>query len=251
MAFENILYDKKDGIGKIILNRPKQMNALTIDLLTELRAAVIETGQDPDVKVVVITGAGKAFSAGVDLVALGDLPMIGGRVGAVLDDPARAAIETIQRLPKIVIAMVNGFVFTGALELVLGCDLIIAAEEAKLGDTHTKFAIRPSWGMSQRLPRAAGLLNAKLMSYTAEPVTGTEAARMGLVNMAVPLAKLEEKVTEIARKIMANSPEATAAYKYLYNFGGRLSIGDGLTIEYNTEFVVNDTEERVKDFRKK
>ena len=105
--------------------------------------------------------------------------------------------------------------------------------------------------MSQRLPRAAGLLNARLMSYTAEPVSGKEAERMGLVNMAVPRENLEAKVIEVAKKIMANSPEATAAYKYLYNFAGRLAIGDGLTIEYNTEFVIRDTEERVKDFRKK
>ncbi|HEX7364450.1 MAG TPA: enoyl-CoA hydratase/isomerase family protein, partial [Dehalococcoidia bacterium] len=205
MAYENLLYEKKDGAARITINRPSVMNAITPTLLAEMKAAVRDAGKDDDVKVIVLTGAGRAFSAGVDLIALGDRKIEKGKVGPILDDPARALIEAIQTVPKVVIAMVNGFCITGAVEIVLGCDLIVTAEEAKFGDTHARWGLRPTWGMSQRLPRAIGMLKAKEMSFTADLITGKEAKELGLVNMAVPLDKLEETVQELIKKISANS----------------------------------------------
>jgi len=251
MAYENLLYEKKDGAARITINRPSVMNAITPTLLAEMKAAVRDAGKDDDVKVIVLTGAGRAFSAGVDLIALGDRKIEKGKVGPILDDPARALIEAIQTVPKVVIAMVNGFCITGAVEIVLGCDLIVTAEEAKFGDTHARWGLRPTWGMSQRLPRAIGMLKAKEMSFTADLITGKEAKELGLVNMAVPLDKLEETVQELIKKISANSMASLAAYKYLYNQGLNETLKNGLEFEARSEFDFTDTEERLAKFRKK
>jgi len=174
-----------------------------------------------------------------------------GKVGPILDEPARALIEAIQAVPKVVIAMVNGFCITGALEIVLGCDLVVAAEEAKFGDTHARWGLRPTWGMSQRLPRVIGMLKAKEMSFTADLITGKEAAQLGLVNIAVPLDKLEETVQELIKKISANSMASLAAYKHLYNQGLNETLKKGLEFEARSEFNITDTEERLAKFRKK
>ena len=251
MKYENLIYEKDEGIAKITINRPKVMNALSPAVLSEIKVAMQEASKDDDVRVVVLTGAGRAFSAGVDLISLEDRRLEGGGIGPILDDPARELINTIQAIPKVVIAMVNGYCLTGALEIVLGCDLIIASEEAKFGDTHTRWGLRPSWGMSQRLPRTIGLLKAKELSFTAEMITAQEAERIGLVNMTVPAEKLEETIQQLARKIMANSLEAIAAYKYLYNRGMRDILEKGLELEAKSEFVITDTEERLERFRKK
>ncbi len=251
MVYENIIYQKENSIAKITINRPKVMNALNPVVLSEIKAAIEEAGEDSEVGVIVLTGAGRAFSAGVDLKSLEDSKLERGSVGPILDEPGRDLINTIQTVPKAVIAMVNGYCFTGALEIVLSCDLIIASEEAKLGDTHTRWGIRPSWGMSQRLPRIVGILKAKELSFTADMITAQEAERIGLVNMAVPAEKLEETVQGLAKKIMTNSPETIAAYKYLYNHGMKETLGKGLELEANSKFVIRDTEERLKEFRKK
>ncbi|MHB8085270.1 MAG: enoyl-CoA hydratase/isomerase family protein, partial [Dehalococcoidia bacterium] len=151
MPYETLIYSKDSGIGRITINRPDAMNAITPGMLKELKAAVLEAGKDNEVKVIVLTGAGKAFCAGVDLKALGDRKLARGKVGNILDIPARELIDAIRAVPKVVIAVVNGFCFTGAVEIMLGCDLAIAAEEAKIGDTHAKWGLRPTWGMSARL----------------------------------------------------------------------------------------------------
>ncbi len=251
MTYENLIYEKRDGAAIITINRPSVMNAITPGLLSEMRFAIVEAGNDDEVKVIVLTGAGRAFSAGVDLIALGDRKLDRGKVGPILDDPARALIEAIQNVPKVVIAMVNGFCITGAMEIVLGCDLVVAAEEAKFGDTHARWGLRPTWGMSQRLPRAVGMLKAKELSFTADLITGKQAQELGLVNMAVPLDKLEETVQELVKKITLNSMASLAAYKHLYNHGLDETLKKGLELEARSEFDIMDTEERLAKFRKK
>ena len=251
MAYESLIYEKKDSVARMTINRPDVMNAITPTLLAEMKAAVLEAGKDSEVKVIVLTGAGRAFSAGVDLIALGDRKLDRGKVGPILDDPARELIQTIQDVPKVVIAMVNGSCILGAMEIVLGRDLIIAAEEAKFGDTHARWGLRPTWGMSQRLPRAIGMLKAKELSFTADLITGKQAYELGLVNMAVPLDKLEETVQELIKRITVNSEASLAAYKYLYNQGAKETLKSGLELEAGSEFDIQDTEERLAKFRKK
>jgi enoyl-CoA hydratase len=250
MAYDTILYLKDSGIGRITINRPQAMNAITPGMLVELKTAVIEAGNDKDVRVIVLTGAGKAFCAGVDLKALGDRKIEKGKVGDILDIPARELIQSIRAVPKAVIALVNGFCFTGALEIMLACDLVIASEEAKIGDTHAKWALRPTWGMSARLPRRVGSLKAKELSFTADAVSAKEAERVGLVNAAVPADKLEEALRTMCKKIMANSSESVAAYKYLYNANESMLLDKSLELEFDSEFEIRDTEERLAQFRK-
>jgi len=186
----------------------------------------------------------------VDLKALGEVTLTGGKVGDILDIPARELIDAIRSVPKLVVALVNGFCFTGALEIMLACDLVIASEQAKIGDTHAKWGLRPTWGMSARLPRRVGFLKAKELSFTADAITAQEAERIGLINQAVPADKLEQALETMAKKIMANSPQSILAYKHLYNTNEAMTLDQGLALEFGSEFQISDTEERLKGFKK-
>jgi len=250
MTYETILYQTEGGIGRITMNRPEAMNAITPTMLTELKTAVLEAGEDKSTQVIVLTGAGKAFCAGVDLKALGDRSLKGGKVGDILDIPARELIDAIRSVPKAVIALVNGYCFTGAMEIMLGCDLVIASENAKIGDTHAKWGLRPTWGMSARLPRRVGFLKAKELSFTADAVTAGEAERIGLINLAVPAEQLEEALHTMATKIMASSPQSIGAYKHLYNTNEAMTLEESLGLEFASEFEIPDTEERLSGFKK-
>jgi enoyl-CoA hydratase len=250
MPYNTITYRLDSGIGRITMSRPEALNAITYEMLREIKAAVIEAGNDPSVKVIVLTGAGRAFCAGVDLKALGNVKIVNGRAGEKLDNPGRELVHSIRSIPKVVIAMVNGYCFTGALEIVLACDLVLAAEEAKIGDTHAKWGIRPGWGMSALLPRRVGFLKAKELSFTADTISGKEAERIGLVNQAVPAAKLEEALQVMVKKIASNSPQSVALYKHLYNTNESMSLDQSLELEVNAEFTITDTEDRVAQFRK-
>lgn len=250
MTYETIIFHKDQGIARITINRPQAMNAITPAMLVELKNAILDAGNDKKVGVIAITGSGRAFSAGVDLKSLGDRKITDGRVGDILDIPGQELIQAMRNVPKPVIALVNGFCFTGALEIMLACDIVIAASEAKIGDTHAKWGIRPSWGMSARLPRRVGFLKAKELSFTAEAVTAEEAWRIGLVNTVVPGEKLEETFRGMAEMIMANSRQSVAAYKHLYNTNENMSLEDSLSLELTEKIEIDDTEERIGRFRK-
>jgi enoyl-CoA hydratase/carnithine racemase len=155
-AEAELLVDRSDRVATITLHRPDALNAITLTMLESLGDELERLAADDDIDVVVLTGAGRSFCAGVDLKALGDRELVGGSVGDLLDVPARRVTALLASMPAITIAKVNGFCFTGALELVLACDLAVAANEAKFADTHAKFGLRPTWGMSARLPRAKG-----------------------------------------------------------------------------------------------
>ncbi len=210
-----------DGVATITLDRPDALNAITAEMLRALTDSLDRFADDDAVDVIVLTGAGRAFSAGVDLKALGQRSLHGGKVGDVLDLPARAVIQRLTTIPRVVVARVNGYCFTGALELVLACDLAIAAEGATFGDTHAKFGLRPTWGMSQRLVAAVGITKARELSYTARPFTGSEAAEWGLVNRAVPAEELDKATAELTSAIRRNSKGSLAAYKDLYRARAR------------------------------
>ena len=250
MAYKNLIYQKDGGIATVTINRPEVMNALSQAALAELKAAIEEAGKDDDVLVVILTGAGRAFSAGRDFQSLADELKEAGE-GPLLKDAVRDATDAIVAVPKVVIAMVNGYCLTGALEIALGCDLIVASEAAKFGDTHARYGLRAGAGLSQRLPRLVGILKAKELSFTADIITAQEAERIGLVNMLVPAEKLESAVRDLANKIMANSRDSIAAYKYLYNAGMMGTMERGMELEATTDFVIRDTEERIRKFGKK
>ena len=236
-------------VATVTLSRPDALNALTPDMLVELGDTLLEIARDDAVRVVVLTGEGRAFSSGVDLKALGGRSLEGGSVGDVLDLPARRAIELLTTMSKVVVAKVNGFCFTGALELALGCDLVVAADEAKFGDTHAKFGLRPTWGMSQRLIRLVGVARARELSYTARTFTGVEAAAWGLAIRSVPRDELDAVVDELVATLLANSPGSLAAYKDLYRAALDSDMVAGLAYEAGAEYEIPDTDERVADFR--
>lgn len=250
MLYKNIIYEKLEGIAWVTLNRPEARNAIHPGMLNEVRQAIISAGKEDDVRVVVVTGAGKAFCAGLDLKALGDRQLEHGEVGPDIDDSARALINEVRNLSKPVIAMVNGACITGAMEIIVNFDLIIASENARFGDTHTRWGIRPSWGLSQRFPRRIGILKAKEFSFTARIFSAKEAEQVGLVNRVVPLEKLKEEVMALAENIIKNSAETIAAIKFLYNRGMAMTEEEGLKLEAETRFEINDTNERLKEFRK-
>jgi len=243
-----VLVTSEGSVTTITLNRPEVLNALTPELVERLGDALEAAAADPDVGVVVLTGAGRAFSAGVDLKALAGNPLPGGEVGDGLDVPGRRALDLITTMPKVVIGKVNGHCFTGALELLLGCDLIVTADEATFGDTHAKWGLRPSWGMSQRLIRLVGVARARELSYTARLFSGVEAAAWGLAIRSVPRAELDAVVDELAATLLDNSAAVIAAYKDLYRQALDDGLTDGLRYEADTHYPVRDSWERLGAF---
>ena len=246
---DEVRSDMDGGVATVTLHRPEALNAITPSMLTSLVVTLEDLAADGSVRVVVLTGAGRAFSAGVDLKALAGRSLEGGSVGDVLDVPARRAIELLTTMPQIVVAKVNGHCFTGALELVLACDLVLVADEAKLGDTHAKFGLRPTWGMSQRLPRTVGVARARELSYTARTFSGLEAAEWGLALRAVPAVDLDAAVDEVVAQLRANSAGALAATKDLQRAALDHTLHDGLRYEAAATYRIDDTEARVADFR--
>jgi enoyl-CoA hydratase len=249
VSSDHITTTIRDGVATIVLDRPEALNALTSEMLSALATTLDALATDDAVEVIVLTGAGRAFSAGVDLKALGTRRLDGGKVGDVLDVPARAVTSRLTSISKLVIAKVNGFCFTGALELVLACDLSIAAETAKIGDTHAKFGLRPTWGMSQRLVATIGITRARELSYTARTFTGSDAAAWGLVTRAVPADELDRAVAELVAEVKQNSMGSLAAYKDLYRTSLDVGLAEGLGYETATEYDISDTETRIAGFR--
>ena len=238
-----------DGpVRTLTLDRPEALNALTPALLEELADGLESAADAPDVRIVILTGEGRAFSAGVDLKVLAEMGSAGGDVSSVLNGPARRVTELLSTMPKVTIAKVNGHCFTGALELALACDLMVVAEEAKMGDTHTKFGLRPTWGMSARLVRVVGLARARELSYTARVFTGADAAAMGMATRAVPSGELDAVVAELADAIMANHPDSITAYKDLYRHQQDVGLSAGLEFEYATKYHISSDGDRVAGF---
>jgi len=250
MNYAFITRELSQGVATLTFNRPDALNALTPELLKETEDALTEIAGDDAVNVVVITGAGRAFSAGVDLKALQSqgLDLTKGNVGDDLNATAQRVQELLENMPQATIAKVNGFCFTGGVELMLACDIIIAAEEAKFGDTHAKLGLRPTWGMTQRLPRRVGMMRAKELSFTARTIDGIEAARIGLVLEAVPRDELDSFVDELCTAITANSAGSVAAYKDLYHVADNTGQDDGLDYETHTAYDIPEVTERMAGF---
>jgi enoyl-CoA hydratase/carnithine racemase len=250
---KNIIIKLNYKIAEITLNRPERMNAITIDLLKELKDELISINNDKSISVIILTGAGKAFSAGVDLRQLeaNGTDVSSGGVGKELDKHANEVIKLLEDSPKAVISKINGFCFTGGLELALSADLIYIANEAKLGDTHAILGFRPSWGLTQRLPQYTGITRAKELSFTANTISGVQAVEYGIALESFPIEELDSQVNEIALKISKNSPNSIKAYKDLYSAARNKGLIEGLEYEANTSYDIPEVKERVQEFLKK
>lgn len=242
-----VLREDMDGIAKLTLNRPQQLNAMNPALFIELRAHVDAIAADTDgVGCVILTGAGKSFSAGNDLAA------IAARERAPSKHFQAETIAALEALPQPTICAVRGHCFTGALELILGCDLLIASDTARFCDTHGKFGMVPLWGLTQRLPRRIGLLRAKEMSFTGRIISGLEAVTIGLANACVPDAELDAHVMQFARGIVANSWHSARGNKLLYQISQQLDLDEGLAYERDKgPGVAPDMAARVANFGRK
>lgn len=250
---QNIIININDKVAEIILNRPERMNAITIDLLKELKDALLSINKDESLSVIIVTGAGKAFSAGVDLRQLeaNGTDVSSGGVGKELDKHANEVIKLLEESPKAIISKINGFCFTGGLELALAADLIYIANEAKLGDTHAILGFRPSWGLTQRLPKYIGIARAKELSFTAKTISGIQAVEYGIALESLPREQLDSHVNEIAVKISKNSSNSIRAYKDLYSAASNKGLAEGLEYEANTSYDIPEVKERVQEFLKK
>ena len=238
-----VLRQDRDGLALLTLNRPDKLNSLTVGMFEELRDHVTALYKDDTIGCVVLRGAGKCFSAGHDLADIAE----GEKV------PSRGwhseSLRLMERLPKPVIAAVHGHCYTGALEVALAADFIIAAESAKFGDTHAKWALTPIWGMSQRLPRRVGIATAKRLMFTAEMIKADEAYRIGLAEKVVPDADFDAEVDKLARQILANSPFSHAANKRLLEATDARDMDSGLQWEIlNNEGVGPDMHARIGAF---
>jgi enoyl-CoA hydratase/carnithine racemase len=234
----------KDGLAILTLNRPDVLNALSPTLFVELRAHVDALAtQIDDVGCVILCGRGRSFSAGNDLKAIqsGDVA------------PSRhfqaETLDAIENLPQPVIAAVHGHCYTGSLELALACDLMIVSKSARLADTHGKWGMAPTWGMSQRLPRRIGLLAAKEMMFSGRVVSGEEAVALGLANRCVEDEALLDAAEAMARTFLENSWFTLRADKMLVNRGQSYTLADGLAFERdNSPGRGPDLEERLARF---
>ncbi|WP_425409980.1 enoyl-CoA hydratase/isomerase family protein [Hyphococcus sp.] len=243
--------DLADGVATVMLNRPDALNAFTPDLLRALISALNDV--QTNARAIILEGAGRAFSAGVDLKLLQGATFEEGKVDDVFDGASFAAVEAIRHCPVPLIAKVHGFCFTGALELALHADFILTTIDTKFGDTHAKWGLRPSWGMSQNLARAVGVRRARELSFTTATFTGADAARWGLANAAfTDKAALDSETQNRAVAIAAASPGAIAAYKDLYRLHEEnRPLEDALTEEVARNYPgITDTMERLRGFAK-
>ena len=237
------------GVLTIRFNRPDVLNAIHPEMLSGL-IEHLESLSDTT-RVVVLEGAGRAFSAGVDLKVLQGVRPHAGKIGDIFDEPAAAAAAAIRAAAVPVIAKIHGFCFTGALEIALHCDLIYTTLNTKFGDTHAKFGLRPTWGMTQTLSQAVGIRRAKELSFTAKTFTGAQAVEWGLAQAAAEDdAALADLVRDVSQAIAANSPGAVEAFKDLYRIAqGGLSIEEALGEETWREYPdITDTQERLEAF---
>ena len=248
-----LLVNLENNILTITLNRPEALNAYRPEMLIEIREIIIQTEDDPNVAVIVIEGAGKAFSAGVDMNVLQVFDPNAGKIGDLFDKPAALAWDTFRKSRCPIIAKVHGACFTGALEMALHCDFIFTTLDTKFGDTHAKFGLRPTWGMSQTLSQAIGVRKAKDMSFSARTVLGDEAVRLGIANEAVEdKDALDALVDKRAGQIASNSQASVSAFKDLYNVAqSGLSMDDALKEEFSREYPdIKDTNDRLAGFKK-
>ena len=249
MDYRHLLYHRDEHIVTISLNRCEVLNALSPELICELRTAIERFQNDEQAHLLILKGEGRAFSAGVDLKAMQDHIRDGKFSMQEILDEGVDLIDRIYDMPKICIAQVHGHCYTGALELMLAFDLVYCADETKLGDTHAKWGILPKWGMSQRLIRRVGVMQAREMSYTCRPITGPEAARIGLVNASVPLAELENFLQRRAHDILKNSRQTVAAFKHLYHRSEELHLDKALQVERDYNPDITDREDMIKAFQ--
>lgn len=226
------------GYAVLMLNRPEKLNALSMELRAELVAAIEELRRDPAVRVLIVTGAGRAFCSGLDLNELSK---------AESNSAQAFALDVVAALLKFegpVIGAINGVAATGGFEIAMACDILIASTDAQFADTHAKVGLLPGWGLSVRLPRRIGLHRAKEMAFTARFVSAAEAGAWGLVNRVVPPDELLVEARAMAEAMLAVVPEILVKYKKLLDSSFGRPAAEALVSERAAATEANATVDR-------
>ena len=238
--------DTPEGVTTLTLNRPDKLNALDPAMFVAFRNHVDAIARSADVGCVIITGAGRSFCAGHDLGAISS----GERAPSRHFEPE--TVDALEQLPMPTIAKIRGHCFTGGLEFALGCDLLVAAEDAELGDTHGQWGLAPIWGISVRLPERVGVSRAKELMFTSRRISGTEAASIGLVDHAIPADDLDARVDALAAEIVANSWGTNRIDKALLAANTTMARREALDHERTRPFgMPEDMQERMQRPKKR
>src|SRR5690242_4959389 len=229
LTLENVLYEKKDGVAYVTLNRPKVMNALNRKTWEELRAAFEDARDDVNIRGIILTGAGdKAFIAGADISELATVSAVRAEESSRY---GQDVLNFVENLGKPVIAAINGFALGGGCETAMACTIRVASETAKFGQPEVKLGLVPGGGGTQRLPRLVGKGRALQIILSGEVISAQEAYRIGLVNEVVPAAEVTARAEAILRQIFANAPLAVKYSLEAVNKGLETSQAEGLSLE--------------------
>lgn len=251
MEYKNIIFEKSKGIGYVKMNRPEAMNSLNTEVLSELETLFHSLERDDEVKAVIVTGEGRAFIAGADILQMSELS---GPEGRDMTIQGQRIMELIENMAKPVIAAVNGFALGGGNELAMACDIRIASENAKFGQPEVNLGIIPGYGGTQRLPRLVGKGMAKKLIYSGEMIDAQEAYRIGLVEKVTTQEDLINEAEKLAKTIMSKAPIAVKMAKVAVNNGMNTDLKTGIQLEaeaYTSAFVSEDRTEGMKAFLEK
>jgi len=251
MSFENVILEVQDAIGFLKINRPKALNALNSATLDDLSAAARELACNDGVRVVIVTGVGKAFVAGADIQEMQPMNPI---EGARFSQKGHLAISLLEQMDKPVIAAVNGYALGGGFEVALACDIIYASEKARIGFPEVTLGILPGFGGTQRTAKLAGLARAKELIFTGKVITAAEGYEMGLINKVVPDDQLMGAVQELAAKMLSAGPVCIRLAKACINKSLTLDIDSGLELEaeaFGLCFGTEDQKEGMAAFLEK
>jgi enoyl-CoA hydratase len=241
MAYENLKTESKDGVLTITIDRPKVLNALNAQTITELGRAFDEARDDHSIRCVILTGGGeKAFVAGADINELSQMTPLTGKAVA---ERGQRILSKIERLPKPVIAAINGFALGGGCEIALACHIRIASEKAQLGLPEVTLGIIPGYGGTQRMARLLGKGKALELILTGDRIGAVEAERIGLVNKVVPADQLMATAEELARKIDSRGPLAVRAAIEAVMNGSEMPFEEGQFLEATLFGLLTATED--------
>ncbi len=216
MELKNLIVEIDNKTAVVQINRPQVLNAMNSETMLEIESLMHQLNENNEVRVIIITGEGKAFIAGADIQELSTFNSLEAREFGKL---GRRVLSYIENMEKPVIAAINGYAFGGGCELALACDIRIAGERAKFGQPELKLGIIPGWAGTQRLSRLVGMGKAKEIIFTGDPLNASEALRIGLVNKVVPDENLMDEAKKFAEKMLQTGPTALKLVKTVMNRG--------------------------------
>ena len=252
MTYETLLFEKQDGIAKLSLNRPDKLNALDTQLFNELYEALIDSAKDPQIRCIVLTGAGRGFCSGADTSDLGAKSVEEGAEDfGIKMERSNRIIRALRDIEKPIIASVNGVAVGAGMNIALACDIRIASDKASFGEVFVRIGLSPDDGGGYLLWRLVGLGKATELMFTGDIIDAEEALRIGLVNQVVPHDELERSTMEFAKKMAKGPTRAIGLAKKILNRGMETDLATLLDFEAFAQYQTassEDSKEGVKAF---